>query len=213
SFHPKIAFYKKWNSFFPALTITALLFIAWDIYFTHLGVWGFNPAYLSGLTVLSLPIEEWLFFICIPYACVFTHFCLIHFTQITLPKRVSDILTRVLILLLLILFILNSNKYYTSVTTFLTALFLVYIYLINPTLLQRFYISYLILFIGPFLLVNGILTGSWIADQVVWYNNSENLGIRFMTIPIEDFIYGFLLFLMNLQFFDKFDSNFQPKNG
>jgi lycopene cyclase domain-containing protein len=50
----------------------------------------------------------------------------------------------------------------------------------------------------PFLIVNGILTGSFIDGEVVWYNNNENLGIRFFTIPIEDFGYGFSMILFNL---------------
>jgi len=56
--------------------------------------------------------------------------------------------------------------------------------------LHRFYISYLVILI-PFAIVNGILTGSFIDDPVVWYNNAENLGIRFFTIPVEDFGYAF----------------------
>jgi lycopene cyclase domain-containing protein len=49
----------------------------------------------------------------------------------------------------------------------------------------------------PFFIVNGILTGSFIAEPVVWYNNLENLGIRLFTIPIEDIGYAFnMLFLV-----------------
>ena len=58
------------------------------------------------------------------------------------------------------------------------------------TWFSGFLLSYLVSFI-PFVLVNGFLTRL----PVVWYNNMENLSLRFTTIPFEDFIYllGMLL--------------------
>jgi lycopene cyclase domain-containing protein len=56
---------------------------------------------------------------------------------------------------------------------------------------------YLILLI-PFLIVNGILTGTGLEEPVVRYNHSETLGIRLLTIPVEDIFYGFELLLLNL---------------
>jgi lycopene cyclase domain-containing protein len=53
--------------------------------------------------------------------------------------------------------------------------------------------SYLVILI-PFIIINGVLTGSIIGEPIVWYNNAENLGIRFFTIPVEDFLYYFLMF-------------------
>ena len=49
SFHPKIKFYKSWPQFFAAAAIVGILFIAWDAIFTKLGVWNFNPQYVSRL--------------------------------------------------------------------------------------------------------------------------------------------------------------------
>jgi lycopene cyclase domain-containing protein len=72
SFHPKLKFYKTWTSFLPALFISAFIFILWDIAFTSMGIWGFNPVYLEGIYIKGLPVEEILFFICIPYASLFS---------------------------------------------------------------------------------------------------------------------------------------------
>ena len=74
----------------------------------------------------------------------------------------------------------------------------------------NFLISYFFHLI-PFLIVNGILTDgnfdfNFSTDPVVWYNNDENLFIRFITIPIEDFFYSMLLLLMNVTFYEKFKS-------
>ena len=56
----------------------------------------------------------------------------------------------------------------------------------------------------PFFIVNGILTGTGIQEEVVWYNDEENLGIRILTIPVEDILYAFSLILLNLILFKKF---------
>ena len=56
----------------------------------------------------------------------------------------------------------------------------------------------------PFLIVNGLLTGSFIEGEVVWYNNAENLGIRLGTIPIEDIVYAFNLLYPGIILIEKF---------
>ena len=76
SFHPKLNFNKKWRSTFLSIFIVAIFFIAWDICYSAMGVWGFNPDYLIGVNLFNLPIEEILFFLCIPYACLYTYHCL-----------------------------------------------------------------------------------------------------------------------------------------
>jgi len=58
----------------------------------------------------------------------------------------------------------------------------------------------------PFFIVNGILTGTGIEGNIVWYNDEQNLGIRLLTIPIEDSAYAFSLILMNLLIYYKFRS-------
>ena len=64
-------------------------------------------------------------------------------------------------------------------------------------ILKTYFITFLIILI-PFLLVNGILTGSFIEEPVVFYNDNENLGIRLGTIPVEDVGYAFTMLLMSL---------------
>ena len=59
------------------------------------------------------------------------------------------------------------------------------------------FLTFLVILV-PFLIVNGILTGTFIEGEVVWYNPEENLGIRIFTIPVEDFGYGFSLILFDL---------------
>ena len=53
SFHPRLQFYKKWRSLFPAIGIMMTLFLPWDIIFTAKGFWGFNKDYLICLLYTS----------------------------------------------------------------------------------------------------------------------------------------------------------------
>jgi lycopene cyclase domain-containing protein len=86
-------------------------------------------------------------------------------------------------------------------------LLLAYSFITRNEILQKFYITFLIILI-PFLIVNGILTGSFIEGEVVWYNNEENLGIRLFTIPIEDVFYAFSMLFANLILIEKFKLKF-----
>ncbi len=206
SFHPKLRFYKKWRGLLPALLITMLIFIPWDVWFTTSGYWGFNETYFLGSRLFSLPIEEWLFFICIPYACVFTHYALLHyFPALQVGKRTTKYISYALILLLILIINFNYDKWYTLVNFGLAVLLILLVLKSNLKLLQHFYLTFLVMLI-PFFVVNGILTGSFIENEVVWYNNAENLGIRMFTIPVEDTIYAFSMILMNLVLLEYFTS-------
>jgi len=59
-------------------------------------------------------------------------------------------------------------------------------------------LTYLLVYSVPFIVVNGLLTGSWLHVAVVWYDNAQNLWLRLLTIPAEDFIYGLALLSMNV---------------
>lgn len=198
SFHPKLKFYKYWKPLFIGIITSMLIFIPWDIIFTVNGFWGFNNDYFLGVKLFNLPIEEWLFFICIPYACVFTHYALLHyFPEMKLSKGITKTISFVFIFLLVVVSIYNYDKWYTFINFTFAIILILIVLKKNLDLLSEFYATFLIMLI-PFFIVNGILTGSFINNEVVWYNNAENLNIRLFTIPIEDTVYAFTLILLCL---------------
>lgn len=206
SFERRVSFYKDWKYLFPAILITALFFIIWDEIFTRLGVWGFNDRYISGFKIGNLPIEEILFFIIIPYCCVFIYACVGYFLPINQTEKKHSFSRNIMLILsvfLVVVAVLNYDKLYTFWNFIFTALFLAYIYWKNPQWLYKFWISYLYHLI-PFFIINGVLTGSFIEEQVVWYNNLENLSVRIKTVPVEDSMYSLLLLLMNINFYEMF---------
>lgn len=211
SFHPRIRFYRKWKYLFPGLIIVAAFFIAWDMLFTHWGVWYFNPSLTTGIKIGNLPLEEVLFFITIPYACVFTYEAV---NSVLKPEKFR-ILAQIIFFLLLTFLIITATLNWERIYTF-TTFYLLTIYLVISKLLLKIkywnvaIFSYIILLI-PFFIVNGYLTGMFTEEPVVYYNNYENLGIRMVTIPVEDTFYGLLLFLMNVSFYEYFRKNSESK--
>lgn len=189
---------KRWKAVFSSILITAILFIVWDIIFTKIGVWSFNPRYHSGIEFFDLPIEEWLFFICIPYSSLFIHFAFHYFySKVSLSDKSVKIIYWILMTVLLPTIVLNYDKLYTAINYSILVLLLTYAVFKIPNILNTFFITFLIVLI-PFSIVNGILTGSFIDEPVVSYNNAENLGIRLGTIPVEDIGYAFSMLLMSL---------------
>lgn len=197
SFEHRLEYWKKWYALFPAILMMDVFYIIWDIIFTNKGIWGFNDRYLVDISLFHLPLEEWLFFVVVPFACIFIYEATLFYIKKDILGRIAKPFSLILGTLLLIIGVLNFGKAYTSLTFITTGLFLyLHVFIIKGKYLGRFYFGYIFSLI-PFLLVNGVLTGSFIEDQIVWYNNAENLSIRIFTIPIEDSIY-LLLYLLGI---------------
>lgn len=196
SFEIKYIDYKaKWKYLFSGIAVFSSIFLIWDVIFTHYGIWGFNPTYLTGISVGNLPIEEVLFFVVVPYSCLFIYEVLNRFLAFNPLEKVSIQVSWILVAILLLVGFGNLGKLYTSITFIGLAIFMVYLLLVEkPHWLPNFYRAYIISLI-PFILMNGALTGSFTEQPIVWYNDNFNLGIRLFTIPIEDTQYMLLLLL------------------
>lgn len=150
SFHPKLKFYKHWKSLAVGILISMLIFIPWDVFFTKHSIWGFNSDYYLGSTWLNLPLEEWLFFVCIPYACVFTHFSLLYyFPNLKLSEIISKRICYFLIVIFLLISIFNYDKWYTFVNFSLATLLTLVVVKSKPQIMQSYLLTFLVMLI-PF---------------------------------------------------------------
>jgi len=114
-----------------------------------------------------------------------------------LQRKSSNIITNALIIALALVTVFNYDKWYTLVNFSYATILLLIVKFCNHEILKKYLLTFLVMLI-PFFIINGILTGSFIENEVVWYNNDENLGLRLFTIPIEDTVYAFSLILSNL---------------
>jgi lycopene cyclase domain-containing protein len=202
SWTKKFDFKVYWKEFFTVNLCIAAIYILWDVLYTHLGVWGFDTKYTIGFQILNLPIEETLFFLCIPYACVFTYYCFRKYVFDRIKIRM-DFMWLVSSISFFIFGIYHYEKLYTSAAFISSGLTCLIAYRMKQISFFHFLIFYLIILI-PFFICNGILTGSFLHRVVVFYNDNENLGIRLLTIPFEDIFYGLGLLMLNIMGFEYF---------
>jgi lycopene cyclase domain-containing protein len=212
SFHHKIKFDKKWKYFFPANFIAAVILICWDIIFTRLGVWHFNERYVTGIYFFNLPLEEVLFFFCIPFACVFTYHCLEHYLP-AWKKKTENLISLLLSIILIATGLVYCERLYTFACLTSTGLFCFLLQFVWKVKWFGKSLSVYVVLLVPFMIINGMLTGTGLSEPVVIYNNAETLGIRLLTIPVEDVFYGFELFLLNLFFYNGLTSRSWPESS
>lgn len=214
SFDSQVASYRRWKYSLPAIVLGSIPFLAWDIWFAHKGFWGFTSDYIVGVYFLGLPFEEWLFFVAIPFAGVFSYDVLNYY----FPRNFSDSevcksICLMLFLLVFFLMALGQGGIYTIFSLTFVLIILVFVFLVpvlRPFTLRflRFYVILLI----PFVLVNGILTGMFLEKPVVWYHPEAIMGIRIITIPVEDVFFGMALMYLILLIYELLQGNFRRKS-
>lgn len=207
SFDKKVAFYKSFYALFPAIVAVGSAFILWDFYFTERGIWGFTPEHVQGIYIYNLPLEECLFFVVVPFACLFIHEVLkTNFPEYK-GQRFSRAFSRIMIISSLALVAWNWGRWY-SVSAGSIAFLLALIFH-KAVWFRNFALTYVVTLL-PFLIVNGILTGAVTEKPVVWYNEMNINGFRIYTIPLEDLYYNFDLLLLLTAIFEHLK---RPKSG
>jgi lycopene cyclase domain-containing protein len=201
SFEKRVHFVRWWPALGVGIFFNALYFIPTDVWFTAKGYWAFSNTYTLGPRWLGLPIEEWLFFTVIPYACVFIYACVKRL--IGVPYHPGWLVFGWLLVAVSGgTALLHIDKAYTGIKLGSAAVFLAtYLLLTDRKDLGNFLLAYILTEL-PFLLVNGVLTYL----PVVTYNDNENLSIRmaewlgvpFFNIPVEDNFYSLMMLTLTV---------------
>lgn len=184
----KIKFYTRIKPILISLLLVGIFFIGWDAFATSRGHWSFNPNYVSTIKILDLPIEEILFFVTVPYSCLFVFDSIKYFfknKKLFSPKKWIFSIFGVLI-------ILSAFGFYTKEYTFLAilsvGLSVLIVTAINVKIISsREYWIYILVTLVLFLIFNYLLTST----PVVQYSSRAITGFRITTIPVEDFLFNF----------------------
>ena len=196
-------FFDKLKYALLSIIVPAIPFLIWDAAVTDRH-WFFASEYTLGFRILSLPFEEVLFFITVPYACLFTwqmvkkYFAGVAVASNSLKSN-SSLIVFIFFLILSILAI-TGGKEYTSLSAFFFALSVLFDNYLGAKIFitKRFLVYFL--FVSFFTLIfNGYLT--W--RPIVTYDEIYQIGFRIFTIPIEDFFFGYALMIFSTSIFEK----------
>ena len=188
-------FLDRWRDVLISASIVAIPYIIWDALAADIH-WMFNSKYTLNFRLAHLPIEEWLFFLTVPAACLFTWEMILKRSKNSATNFGKILRYLAIALPLMGLWLLLSGTVYTGLVFIFIALgiFLDMYFKTNLVFQKQFYF-YLAMIVLFTLIFNGYLT--W--RPVVLYGESYQLGFRIFTIPIEDFGYGIsLLFLVTI---------------
>lgn len=203
SFFYRQIIYPNNNLSLFSILISSLIFIFHDIKVNNQW-WQFNKKYILNIKIFNLPIEEIFFFFSVSFSCLVI--------WINLKK---------------LLLISNNNFSFVNISFFLF-IYLYYFFLYLKTKKSYpkfiFYFYNLLIFLDIFLKINLISRLNFLffsiivfiltlifnfyltKRPVVIYNKKYKSNIKILTIPIEDFLYGFnfiYLLVLLTEFFSK----------
>ena len=198
SFEKKVNFAKKLPAVFVSILLVDAIFIPWDIIATARGHWAFNENYVSDLRFFGLPPGEILFFITVPYACLFMYETILTYIKKTvIPYSYFFYLVPALICGAGAIYFYD-REYSLVVLIASAGIFSLSPFICKKSLKDfRFFLT-LGVFLVLFMIFNGVLTSL----PIVTYGEQFNMNVRIFTIPLEDFFYNFTMLVMSVLIYD-----------
>lgn len=193
--------YRKLKPLLLSILSVGGVYAIWDIIATARGHWEFNPAHILGPKLFGLPLEELLFFVVAPYSCLFVYESLGYFFG---DRKVSGWNLKYIIPGLFTAFaFFEGLREYTLVAIAVTLIMTSIISRKDPALFEsRNYWVYMGICTLFFILFNQLLA----AIPIVTYSSRAIMDVRFLSIPLEDFLYNYSMLTLYLFAYRKFAS-------
>lgn len=184
SFGKRMHFISNLRYILIAVILVEIVFIPWDMGFAGMNIWRFNPDKILGIFIGNLPLEEYLFFVTLPYMFLFIYEFIRFYIKRDFLRGTHFSFTPVAAIGLSWLLINNFERTYTAIAcSFLVLLLL--IKLINlRRYMSRFYPALIVCLI-PLFILNFILNSM----SVIEYSTMAILPVKLGNIPFENFIY------------------------
>lgn len=195
----KVRFVFRLRYLLPASIFAGAIFVMWDMRFTELGIWSFNPDYITGIELVKVPIEEWLSFLIIPLSAVYIYEWLkIKLEHFENPNVFLGVSLIILVATAILAYVFRKNMF-SFFTFFLTAIYLAYTVFRNrfKKHYTKFYLAFAITLV-PFIVVSVLQN----AMPVVIYNTEHVIGVALFGVPIEKMAYLFMLMLINITIYE-----------
>ena len=196
---PRTRRLRNYRALLLSIAVTSLLFLAWDFVAVKVGTWGFNPEYVMPFRVIDLPVEEIEFFFVVPFSSLVFYdvYNVVVHTKLRVGRR-AFVAAGVASALSSLAF---ADHSYTFVVLIYLGASLVVSSLLDPDMLNSlsFWLFIATTYV-PFIVFDYFLT----SIPVVVYGEGATVGIRVLTIPIEDFLYSFSMFVFYALFYRLF---------
>ena len=193
----RTAYYRRLPALGFSIAVVSTCYLLWDILVTARGEWSFNGKYLTGVQILNIPLEEVLFFITVPYSCLFIYEVVLYATKSSKFRLPASVIIAMILALLASSLAFYPQGYTTKALASCGFFLTIALLLDRPLLESKQYWIWLAICYVPFLIINTVLT----ALPVVEYNSKAIWGLRVGTIPLEDFFYNYAMLSFYLLFY------------
>lgn len=183
---------QEWRRLTQVFLLVSLPFVLLDVYSHASGWWAYNPDFVTGFRSMGLPLEEIMFFIVVPFACLYLFSAVARMArseQLRRPWHWRLVLGMLIVGALTLALIEPRER--TLFDVFVFVLVATVGWIKPPSRVEILWLGAVVLL---FLIVNTILT----ALPVVTYDATFGSRYRIGTIPFEDVLYNFSFLVLCL---------------